>query len=225
MTPLLVSVEGVNGVGKTYLTRLVVPHFAGEILALEGFTERSRSEMPDLGREMIRALMTESGGDPFLRSGHPGTETLLLLAIKAYDWERYCRPALASGQIVIEGRSVHSTAIYQALIMNPGNDRKARAEAAGLLELAATWRPLPDLTLLVLDQVESAIARLERRDGRHCTPEERWMHHRADRLYRQMATADPGRFEIVDLAREGTHLAVEQMVSAIRRRVADEVAS
>lgn len=220
---MLVSVEGINGVGKTYLTRHLLPRLTNAV-ALEGFTERAHSDVPGLGREILRALAAESKADPFLRSGHPGAETLFLLAIKTYDWEEHCEPALDAGRIVIEGRSLHSIATYQALILDSRSDQGAYNEALDLLELAAGWRPMPDLTLLVLDHVEAAIARLERREGRSCTLDERRMHHRADRLYRALAAADPDRIKTVDRTTNTPEQAVQQMQALISDRAAAELA-
>ena len=218
MRPLLVSIEGINGVGKTYLTQHLLPLLPGPVMALDGFTERARSDKPDLGRAILRALITDSDADPFLRSGHPGAETLLLLAIKTYDWEEHCEPALHCGKIVIEGRSLHSIATYQALILDAHSDQGPLKEALELIDLARAWRPMPDLTLLVLDRVEAAIARLERREGRSCTADERHMHHRADRLYRALAAADPDHIRIVDLATLTTEQAVRRMQALIAER-------
>jgi hypothetical protein len=72
----LVSVEGISGVGKTYLTSRLVS--AGEIAVIGEFSERLSSDARTLGDELLHALITEAHGEHFLRSGHPGTETLLV---------------------------------------------------------------------------------------------------------------------------------------------------
>jgi dTMP kinase len=133
----LISLEGLNGVGKTYLTTRVVDAAAEHgkpPLVVEEFSRRSDSDS-DLGRRLLRTLVTASHGERFLRAGFPKSETLLLLAIKMHDFETTL-PALLAGRTVIEGRSIHSTAVYQSLIMNPGDDR-----AAALFEHLATIDP------------------------------------------------------------------------------------
>ena len=45
-------------------------------------------------------------------------------------------------------------------------------EAREILELAAEWRPLPDLTILITDDPATAISRAERRDNRTVAGEE-----------------------------------------------------
>jgi dTMP kinase len=81
---LLMSVEGITGVGKTYLTNRAVEAIDDEPLRLDGFSQRA-SASPGLGEALFLALREASAGDPFLRSGTPMAEALILLAIKRYD--------------------------------------------------------------------------------------------------------------------------------------------
>ena len=54
---LLVSVEGINGVGKSHLTHHAVKKglegALGEVICLDGFSQRSRSAEKDLGRRIL----------------------------------------------------------------------------------------------------------------------------------------------------------------------------
>lgn len=213
----LVSVEGISGVGKTTLTGELLDrlhHQGRPVTSLDGFSERAVAGH-DLGRHILQALIDAADGDHFLRGGHPAAETLLLLAIKTYDYEGQCLPALRDGHLVIEGRSLHSIAVYQSLILHADDDRKALTEAHAILELASHWRPLPDLTLLLLDDVATAIGRLEHRDGTRCPPEQRRMHHRADRIFTQLADADPRHVSVVDQRHTAHDAVIGQMLSAI----------
>ena len=63
-----------------------------------------------------------------------------------------------AGHTVIEGRSLHSTAVYQSLIMNPDDNEAAFVLARRILDDAAQWRPLPDLTVVLTDDVTAAVA-------------------------------------------------------------------
>jgi dTMP kinase len=210
----LISIEGLGGVGKTYLTDLLTTVLADQgPLVLEEFSARHDSTT-DLGRAIVRSLYQAANDDPFLRSGHPGAETLALLAVKMFDFER-CRDALAAGRLVLEGRSVHSTAVYQSLILHEDDDA-AHDQARALLMLARQWRPLPDLTILVDDDVDVAIGRAERRDNRSCTPEQRRIHQRAARLYRRLATDDPGAMTVLDRRQ----LTTEEVITAMSGLIA-----
>jgi dTMP kinase len=195
----LISIEGLNGVGKTYLTARVVDATAARgqpPLVVEEFSRRSDSGS-DLGRRLLRILLTAAQGEPFLRAGFPKSETLLVLAIKMHDFETTL-PALLTGRTVIEGRSIHSTAVYQALIMNPDDDAAAQTMAGQILDTAARWRPLPDLTIIITDDTETSIKRAETRDGISYTAEQRRLHHRAAALFEHLAGTEPEHVRVLD---------------------------
>jgi dTMP kinase len=210
---LLISVEGLNGVGKTYLTTRLTRLLPAPPLVLEEFAARNyRGD--DLGAVIIGTLFSAAAGDPFLRSGHPGGETLALLAVKMFDFER-CRASLASGQLVLEGRSVYSTAVYQSLICHPDDENTACDQARALLDLAAAWRPMPDLTILITDDTNVAIGRAQRRDGRTYNTEQRRIHKRAALLYARLALDDPARMPVLDRRTLSTRQLVAEMARLI----------
>ncbi|MGH3938580.1 MAG: hypothetical protein ACRDTG_08065 [Pseudonocardiaceae bacterium] len=196
----LVSIEGLNGVGKTYLTTRIVEaandHGQQPPLVIEGFSRRCDIET-DLARRLLRILITASDGERFLRAGFPRFETLCLLAIKMHDFE-VALPALRAGHKVIEGRSIHSTAVYQSLIMNPDDDAAALDIAGRILDSASLWRPLPDLTIVITDDIEAAVGRAEARDGVTYTAEQWSLHRRAAALFEHLANADPDYMRLLD---------------------------
>jgi dTMP kinase len=214
---LLVSVEGISGVGKTHLTTLLLDRLPDKYrpLLIQEFSQRTGSGGHDLGRDLLRSLIDAAGGDHFLRGGHPGTETLLLLAIKMFDYEAQAVPTLRRGRLVLEGRSIHSTAVYQSLIANPHDDGVAYRHAHDILALAERWRPLPDLTVLLTDDVDIALQRAERRDGTAYTAEQRQLHRRAAALFERLAEADPARVPVVDRRLLGPDEAIARMAKLI----------
>jgi dTMP kinase len=216
---MLVSTEGITGVGKTYLTARVrtesQPSAAGAVI-LEEFSRRpARGE---LGHDLLHALISAADGDPFLRGGHPGGETLLLLAIKTYDYEAYCAPALYRGQLVLEGRSMHCVAVYQSLILHPGDDEQAYDEMRAILDIAARWRPLPDLTFLITNDVNAAVERAERRDRMTFSPEHRRFHHRAAAHFDRLAADAPSMVTLIDRR----HLSNSDAIAHMRARIDEQ---
>jgi dTMP kinase len=197
---VLVSIEGLNGVGKTYLTRRLLAALPDERrpTVVEEFSRRHTTTDAGgaLGRHLLRALVHAAGGDPFLRGGLPRSETLLLLAVKIHDYEASL-PALRSGRTVLEGRSAHSVAVYQSLILEP-DDEQAATLAQLILTTASTLRPLPDLTVLLVDDPAAAVRRAETRDGITYTPEQWRLHRRAAALFERLARADPGHVRLLD---------------------------
>lgn len=207
----LISIEGINGVGKTYLTdriRTLLPASGrGAPVVLEEFSARKNGD--DLGRALLHTLIDTADGDMFLRSGTPGTEALLLFAIKAYDLD-LAIPALAEGRLVIEGRGLDTTAIYQALLTET-SDTAAATRARALLEFATAWRALPDLTILIVDDPDRAMRRAEQRGTFTYNAADRTLQRRAATLYLTLAAEDPDRIRILDRRTADENEAVEQM--------------
>jgi dTMP kinase len=216
----LVSVEGITGVGKTHLTTLLQAAAleTGDVV-LDGFSQRQRSVTTDLGRDLLRTLISAADGDGFLRGGCPASETMLLLSIKMFDYEN-CLPALRRGRAVLEGRSLLTVAVYQSLIMH-GDDGAALTEARAILATARTWRPLPDLTILLTDDLGVAAQRAQQRDGRPYSTEQWDMQRRAATLYEQLAGDDPDRVRVLDRRAVDSHQAVDLMRTWIAERRAN----
>jgi dTMP kinase len=205
----LIAAEGITGVGKTYLTTRAVNAIDDKPLTLDGFSQRANGR-PGLDKGLLASLREASAGDPFLRGGAPLSETLILLAIKRHDFDAVL-PELASGRAVVEGRSVDSTAVCQALLLHTDDPDGALETATALLDLASSYRPLPDLTILVTDDPAQAIRRAQRRDRCVITPEQATFMRDASALFERLAATDPTRYRVVDRRTVGEHEAVEQI--------------
>lgn len=210
----LISIEGITGVGKTYLTNRAVQALQEPPLLLEEFSRRTDSRR-GLGDRLLQALRRASGDDPFLRGGAPTAEALVLMAIKRCDLDTVL-PVLAGGRTVVEGRSVDSTAVCQAQLLHPHDPDTALETARALLALAGSYRPLPDLTILITDDADRAIDRAQRRDQRVFTPAQAAFMRAAGALFEHLAATDPARYRIVDLRGTDEHQAADLIRGWIR---------
>lgn len=144
MPPLFISLEGIDGSGKsTQAARLV------EWLKAQGRTPlRTREPGGSPGAEEIRRLLVE--GDPERWSAE--TEILLFTAARRDHLERTIRPALAAGRDVVTDRFADSTRVYQGA---------TRGELRGLVDRihAAAIDVEPDLTLILDMDPELALSR------------------------------------------------------------------
>ena len=189
MPGLFVTFEGGEGSGKsTQLTRLAERLRAS---GLEPLVTREPGGTPLA--EGIRALLLDPARAPGAL-----TEALLMVAARADLVSTTLRPALAAGRVVLCDRFGDSTLAYQ------GGGRGLDPESLAAWNRAATGGLTPDLTLLFDVTPEMGLARRARAAG---TPnrldlEPAAFHARVRERYLEMARAEPGRFVVLDAARD-----------------------
>lgn len=138
---MFVSLEGVDGSGKSTQARLLVEALGADTVAIRepGGTEAA---------ERIRELLA----DPTVELD-PMAELMLFLAARADLTERVIRPALEAGRDVVADRFSDSSVAYQGAARGLGV-----GEVIGLCETATDglW---PDLTLLLKIEPETGLGR------------------------------------------------------------------
>ncbi len=190
-----VSLEGIGGCGKFFFLSKLRDELQEALVTVVDEIEDREAHGFD---QEILALLRKSG-DRFFRSGYPCADTFLLLALLCHDDQRYVAPALASGQIVLEDRSVDTVAVYQALILHPSaNDDALLEEAHRLYTLASQWCHVPDLTFLLTDDFTTCAQRAQQRSAEAYPPEELALLRRAYLLYEHYARAHPQRIISLD---------------------------
>ena len=184
-----VSLEGIDGSGKSTQARLLADHLRAE------------------GRDVV--LTREPGGSPgaeaireLVLTGEPGrwsaeTEILLFTAARRDHLERTIRPALARGATVVTDRFADSTRVFQGVTRGDLTALVDRlhAEAIGME---------PDRTFVIDVEPEEGLARsLARMEGQP-DPESRFerfgiaFQKRARAGFHALAARWPERIAIVD---------------------------
>jgi dTMP kinase len=143
---VFISLEGVDGSGKSTQARLLVE-------ALGEGTVAIREPGGTGAAERIRELLA----DPTVEL-EPLAELMLFLAARADLTERVIRPALDAGHYVVADRFSDSSVAYQGAARGLGV-----GEVIGLCETATDglW---PDLTLLLRIDPETGLGRAESDD-------------------------------------------------------------
>jgi dTMP kinase len=197
---LFVTIEGGDGSGKSTQSALLA-----EWLERQGRTVVLTREPggTDLGNE-IRDIVLH-------RRGHiaPRAEALLYAADRAHHIATKVRPALERGEIVLQDRYLDSSIAYQ------GAGRVLVPDEIRNLSLWAAEDLLPNVTILLdLDESVSRDRLKERTKYDRLEDEEQDFHARVRSGYLALASAEPGRFLVLNATDS-----VESLARAIRTRV------
>ena len=195
-TGLFISLEGIDGAGKSTQAKLLVAHLEGAGHSVVHTREPGGAP----GAEAIRRLLVE--GDPDRWS--PETEILLFTAARRDHLEKTIRPALSAGNIVLTDRFADSTRVYQGA---------TRGDLRGLVDRIhdAVIGVEPDLTLILDMDPAQALARgLARKSG-----EDRFeefglaFQERLRAGFRDLAGQQPDRCYLVDANRAPEAIAAD----------------
>jgi dTMP kinase len=187
MAGRLITIEGLDGAGKTTLAESLAAALADRGVSVELLREPGGVELS----ERIRVLVK----DPALRVD-PRAEALLYAAARAQLVAERVAPLLESGRWVLLDRFVDSSLAYQ------GSGRGLGVEAVRAINEFGTGGLCPDRTLLLQVDARTRDARqaargeapdrLEREDGSFFAA--------IGDAYAALARAEPERVRIVDAA-------------------------
>ena len=176
---LLVTLEGIDGSGKSSLQRSLQ-----ELLA---------DLDPVFTREPGATWVGESVRRAIAEQIDPVTEATLFVADHAAHLAKIIRPALAQGRLVISDRYSDSRYAYQSetlqgIIPEPGK---------WLRDMHNGWTIIPDRTFLCVLPVDAALTRLKP-DSEREHFEKRETLEKVQNHYLEYARNEPTRFVIVD---------------------------
>jgi dTMP kinase len=175
---VLITVEGVDGAGKSTLIAELAGRLGATVLREPGGVEVS---------ERIRALLA----DPALRVD-PRAEALLYAAARAQLVSERLRPLLDAGETVLLDRFVDSSLAYQ------GAGRGLGVEEIRALNEFGTGGLRPDRTLLLRIDPEAGLARISDRPADRLEREDGEFFRAIARAYDELAAAEPERFAVID---------------------------
>ena len=185
---LFISVEGIEGVGKSTVIEYI------------------KQQLDKL--QLAYALTREPGGTPIaedvrtiLLKHHEevmsaDTELLLMFAGRAQNIASIIRPALARGEWVLSDRFTDASFAYQ------GGGRGVEMQHIDELASWVQGDLIPDLVLLLDTDVEVGLARVQSRGAKDRIEQEGVeFFERARAVYLQRAHAEPKRYTVIDASR------------------------
>ena len=177
---MFITFEGLDGSGKSTQAQLLADALRGE--GRDVVATREPGGTP-LG-EQVRQILLDG------QAMVPWAEAALFAAARAELAETVIVPALQAGKDVVSDRYIDSSLAYQGIARDLGVDRILR------LNLEATRGVLPDRTILVLVDPETARARTRASD--RIEREGAEFHAAVDDAYRALAAMFPNRIVTVD---------------------------
>lgn len=183
----LITIEGIDGTGKTTLAERLAPALRGRGLHVELLREPGGVAVSERIRSVVK--------DPALRIGSRA-EALLYAAARAQLVEESLRPQLDAGRWIVLDRFVDSSLAYQ------GAGRGLGVEDVRALNRFATAELTPDRTLLLrLDPARARARAGERADAPDRLEREGSAFFAAiDEAYAALAAAEPERIRMIDAA-------------------------
>lgn len=146
-----ICIDGVEGAGKTTLTKALAPVLSAEVVA-------EFSDTP-FGRALRDAVRV----DPHYISASRTAQSLVFLGDFIELHEARVAPAVAVGAIVLHDRGYLSKYAYQHTVLV---EDLGAVQAAALLDQLLALLPTPDLTLYLTAPIDVIERRLRDRDGR-----------------------------------------------------------
>jgi dTMP kinase len=197
--PAFVSLDGLDGTGKSTQCRLLVDWLAGQKVPVTACADPGGTA---IGQQLRQLLLFGKEHRVAVT-----TEAFLFMASRAQLVEEVIRPALGRGEVVISDRFTLANVVYQGHAggMNPADLWAVGRVAAGGLE--------PDLTLVFDLEPDVASARRDRAADRM---EERDpdFHRAVRRGFKYEAGMQPEKYRIIDADRD-----VETVQRVVRREV------
>lgn len=193
--PLFITLEGVDGAGKTTHIHFIEDYFRTRGLPFYMTREPGGT---DLG-EKLRLLLLHEEMDAL-------TETMLMFAARCEHIQTIIKPKLAQGITVVSDRFTDATYAYQA------GGKGVDARSIDVLKSLVQKDLDPDLTFLFDVPVEISIERLkDTRTMDKFEREEPSFHQTIRNAYLDLAQSFPQRFHVLN----GTH-AIEAIQGEIK---------
>ncbi len=201
MKGLLISLEGIEGTGKSTQARLLADYLKSQGHAVIVTAEPGGTPISLKIRELLLSLDSK-GMDQM-------TELLLYNAARVQHIREVIIPALSRGEIVITDRFSDSTRAYQ------GYGRGIDRQVIDALDAVATGGMRPDLTLLLDVDVQTGLRRnrqANKHDRLEC--EDIAFHERVRKGFLEMAQENPLRIRTISCMDgvEAVHAAVKATV-------------
>lgn len=181
-----ITIEGCDGVGKTYQTKLLKQYCAERGLDNIVFTREPGGS--DIA-EQIRRIILDANNSAM----DDMCEAFLYASSRIQHLKDIVKPALEQGKIVFCDRFVHSSYVYQGIARGLGLDKIVE------LNRIAVGEYMPEFTIFLDLSPQDAFSRKGGADqSDRMEAVDYAFHAKVYGGYKQLIAADPDKFEVID---------------------------
>jgi dTMP kinase len=190
---LFITLEGIDGTGKSTQLRLIVQHLKQRGLAVRVTREPGGTKVGERIRKILLASTTTHLA--------PLAELALIYAARAQHLQEVIRPALARGEIVLSDRYNDASLAYQ------GYGRELGVEIVRAFDRIICARTQPHLTIVLDLLPRLSLERAQGRQSRRRSKQQRFelqgmrFHKRVREAYLAIARKEPRRVKVVQADR------------------------
>ena len=167
-----ISIEGIEGIGKSFFLDKITNAFVIK-----------DTELTEFGEKIIKTLNND---DIFYRTENPIDDVLKFFAIDLEQIEKKVKPNLKKGN-VIQDRGADTSCLYAAAQLCKGNKKELMKEYRKLMEIRKKLGLIPEKVIILTGKFEDAVKRAEKRDRKKYTEEEIGMLKLIDYGFKQIA--------------------------------------
>jgi dTMP kinase len=212
---ILVTLEGIDGSGKTTALRIISRGLV-ETLVDRRFVFTAEPTSSQAGEVLRRVHLSgrQVSETHEICKVRRMEEMLLFMADHANHLAETILPALRGGDVVISDRYADSTAAYQGVTLK----KIVPDPVAWIRDLYRPWNTVPDRTLLFTVDPALAVKRIRSRTGADDSVEkfERETFLReVDCIFRLLAKSEPERFTLIDASRQIEEVADDALEAII----------
>lgn len=199
MNGKLITIEGISGIGKTYLLNELKEQYR-ENESIIFHKEIMDEEHKEINKKIFEILFATK--NQFFDTGNPKMETLLIIAKRANNDENVIRPVIETGKIVISDRGIDTICVYQSIMLYRKYGGDLHDYVKCIHNILSRFCLVPNKTILLTGDYKSAINRAEERNKLKYTDEEIEILKLAAELYQYIAKTYQNRFIIIDIDKE-----------------------
>ncbi|MDM7912951.1 MAG: dTMP kinase [Methanotrichaceae archaeon] len=211
MKGLLITLEGIDGSGKSTVSRLLARSLS-QALPGRRLVFTAEPTNGETGKILRARLSLASNWNEEVSKAKRVEELFLFMADHADHLSRVVIPSLQEGAVVISDRYADSTAAYQGVTLRG----IVPDPVEWIQSIGRPWNVLPDLTIIFALDPALALRRIESRTSAEKFERAEFLRD-VDENFRRLAENEPERFALIDASREIDDVAKDALSLILRK--------